>query len=102
MIGRPSLAEGDLDLVNSTIRWREGRPDHLNRQSSQRHARGGQGGGRGNQNANNWGGARERDLSAGPQQEQHVPVLGFNAAESKAALRRGMLLSPSMAMMLPA
>lgn len=44
-----------------------------------------------NQNHNAWGGADSRDqLSAGLSQDQHVPVRGFNAAEAKGALRRGM------------
>ncbi|RMJ25804.1 hypothetical protein PHISP_03319 [Aspergillus sp. HF37] len=74
-------------------RWRGGRPEQLSRQSSQRRSgsgpRGAPGGARGGQNANmsnTWGGPRE--FASGPPQEQHVPVHGFNAAESKGALRR--------------
>ncbi|CAL5872225.1 uncharacterized protein PFLUO_LOCUS6484 [Penicillium psychrofluorescens] len=57
-------------------RWRGG----PSRQSSQRQNRGGQGGQRGGNAA--WSGS-------GPAQEQHVPVRGFNAAETKSALKRG-------------
>ncbi|KAJ5619513.1 hypothetical protein N7510_003497 [Penicillium lagena] len=57
-------------------RWRGG----PSRQSSQRQNRGGQGGQRGGNAA--WSGS-------GPAQEQHVPVRGFNAAETKNALKRG-------------
>ncbi|KAJ5833211.1 hypothetical protein N7474_001522 [Penicillium riverlandense] len=56
-------------------RWRGG----PSRQSSQRQNRGGQGGQRGGNAA--WSGS-------GPAQEQHVPVRGFNAAETKSALKR--------------
>lgn len=98
------------------FRWRGGRPFDQNRQSSShrgprdRTMGGSQGGGpRGgssgagnnhnnnnininvNNNSNNtaWGGPREQVPSpVGPPQEQHVPVRGFNAAESKTALRR--------------
>lgn len=55
------------------------------RQSSQRHAgnghRGGQGGNRGGNAAWN---------SSAPVQDQHVPVRGFNAAEAKNILKKGM------------
>ena len=44
-----------------------------------------QGGSRGNA----WSDSRDQG-SAGPAQEQHVPVRGFNAGEAKAALKRGM------------
>lgn len=90
----PFLSTLQYRTANSTS-WRGGRPDHLNRQSSQRQnsgsgPRGTGPGGRGGQGANasgNWGGARE--FQSGPASEQHVPVHGFNAAESKGALRRG-------------
>jgi hypothetical protein len=54
-------------------------------------AHGGPRGGQQNQNTsnNNWGDSREQ--LSGPSQEQHVPVGGFNAAEAKAALKRGMV-----------
>ncbi|KAL3451699.1 hypothetical protein BJX65DRAFT_268429 [Aspergillus insuetus] len=77
-------------------RWRGGRAYDQNRQSGQRHsnnrtmsAHGGPRGGQQNQNTsnNNWGDPREQ--LSGPSQEQHVPVGGFNAAEAKAALKRG-------------
>ncbi|KAJ5105085.1 hypothetical protein NUU61_002432 [Penicillium alfredii] len=67
---------------NGDDRWRGG----PSRQSSQRHSgngnrerTGGQGGTRGNAA---WSGS-------GPAQEQHVPVRGFNAADSKNILKRG-------------
>jgi hypothetical protein len=41
--------------------------------------------------SNTWGGPRE--FQSGPPQEQHVPVHGFNAGESKGALRRGKQLA---------
>ncbi|KAL1999079.1 hypothetical protein VTN02DRAFT_5078 [Thermoascus thermophilus] len=77
-------------------RWRGSRPYDYNRQSVQRHSAGprsmgSQGGARGGHGANlpnAWGGPREQ-VPAGPPQEQHIPVRGFNAAESKGALRRG-------------
>lgn len=83
------------------IRWRGGRPYDYNRQSVQRHSAGprsigSQGGARGGHGANLpnvWGGPREQ-VPAGPPQEQHIPVRGFNAAESKGALRRGTLSPP--------
>ncbi|KAL2866185.1 uncharacterized protein BJX67DRAFT_382002 [Aspergillus lucknowensis] len=76
-------------------RWHGSRTYEQNRQSGQRHSnpramsahsgpRGGQ------QNAttpsNNWGDSREQ--LSGPNQEPHVPVGGFNAAEAKAALKK--------------
>jgi hypothetical protein len=45
-------------------------------------------GNRGGQSSAPWTDSRE-PLATGPSQEQHVPVRGFNAAELKAALRRG-------------
>ncbi|KAL4865651.1 hypothetical protein BDV12DRAFT_174306 [Aspergillus spectabilis] len=75
-------------------RWRRGgRAYDQNRQSGQRHsnpramsAHGGPRGGQQNANAsnNNWGDSREV-----LNQEQHIPVGGFNAGEAKAALSRG-------------
>ncbi|KAL3481672.1 hypothetical protein BJX99DRAFT_218114 [Aspergillus californicus] len=76
-------------------RWRGGRYDQ-NRQPGQRQsnprtmsAHGGPRGGPQNSNTSNntWGDSREQ--STGPGQEQHVSVGGFNAAEAKAALKRG-------------
>ena len=71
-------------ILSVCLRWRGG----PSRQSSQRHANnanrdrgtGGQGDGRGGNAA--WGGA-------GPAQEQHVPVRGFNASEAKNTLKKG-------------
>ncbi|KAL2218605.1 hypothetical protein M432DRAFT_613651 [Thermoascus aurantiacus ATCC 26904] len=79
-------------------RWRGGRPYDHNRQPVQRQSASGprdrtmgsQGGARGGHGANPqnaWGGPREQ-VPAGPPQEQHIPVRGFNASESKGALRR--------------
>lgn len=76
-------------------RWRGGRPYDQNRQPAQRHPASGlrdrtigfQGGARGGPNA--WGGPREQ-FPTGPPQERHVPVRGFNAIESKEALRRNL------------
>ncbi|TQB69448.1 hypothetical protein MPDQ_001851 [Monascus purpureus] len=81
-------------------RWRGGRPYDQNRQPAQRHPASGprdrtigfQGGARGGPNAfgsNAWGGPREQ-FPTGPPQERHVPVRGFNAMESKEALRRNL------------
>ncbi|KKK20752.1 hypothetical protein AOCH_007155 [Aspergillus ochraceoroseus] len=84
-------------------RWRgAARPYDPNRQSS-RHpnprnmsAHGGLRGGHQPSHAPNntsnstWGDAR--DPSSGLSQEPHIPVRGFNAAEAKAALKKGMLL----------
>ncbi|XRM38479.1 hypothetical protein ABZX51_001892 [Aspergillus tubingensis] len=71
-------------------RWRGGRPYDQNRHSAQRHSNArtmsAHGGSRGGQN--NWGDSRDQ-FASGPQQEQHVPVRGFNAAEAKGALRKG-------------
>ncbi|PYI06081.1 hypothetical protein BO78DRAFT_397493 [Aspergillus sclerotiicarbonarius CBS 121057] len=71
-------------------RWRGGRPYDQNRHSAQRHSNSrtmsAHGGSRGGQN--NWGDSRDQ-FASGPQQEQHVPVRGFNAAESKGALKKG-------------
>ncbi|OJJ44895.1 hypothetical protein ASPZODRAFT_17809 [Penicilliopsis zonata CBS 506.65] len=75
-------------------RWRGGRPYDPNRQSGQRQRNnnmGQQGSGRGSPAAgmgNTWGASRDA-ASMGLPQDQHVPVRGFNAAEAKAALRRG-------------
>ncbi|KAJ9192333.1 hypothetical protein DTO164E3_213 [Paecilomyces variotii] len=76
-------------------RWRGGRPYDPNR-PNQRHSTPGprdrtgpQGGHRGAHGANSpnaWG---AQQVPSGPPQEQHIPVRGFNAAESKGALRRG-------------
>ncbi|GKZ20955.1 hypothetical protein AbraIFM66951_011306 [Aspergillus brasiliensis] len=70
-------------------RWRGGRPYDQNRHSAQRHSNArtmsAHGGSRGGQN--NWGDSRDQ-FASGPQQEQHVPVRGFNAAESKGALKK--------------
>ncbi|KAF9894936.1 hypothetical protein FE257_004558 [Aspergillus nanangensis] len=70
-------------------RWRGGRAFDQNRQSGQRHSNSRtvsvHSNSRGAQNA--WTEPRE-NASTGPTQDQHVPVRGFNAAESKAALRR--------------
>jgi len=81
-------------------RWRGGRVYDSNRQSDQRQPGGGardrpmgvhhhdRHGHRVQGNSvnatNSWGG-----LPAGPPQEQHIPVHGFNAAESKDALKKG-------------
>ncbi|PWY90729.1 hypothetical protein BO70DRAFT_358177 [Aspergillus heteromorphus CBS 117.55] len=76
-------------------RWRGSRPYDQNRHhSTQRHnnpsrtmsANSGSRGGP--NNTSTWGDARDQ-FASGPQQEQHVPVRGFNAAEAKAALRKG-------------
>lgn len=50
------------------------------------------GGSRGN---NAWSDSRDQSPAgpAGPAQEQHVPVRGFNAPEAKVALRRGVFAS---------
>ncbi|KAL1982665.1 hypothetical protein VTN96DRAFT_1035 [Rasamsonia emersonii] len=77
-------------------RWRGGRPYEQNRQPAQRNpalgrTMGSQGGSRGGHSSNPsnaWGGPREQQVPAGPPQEQHVPVRGFNATESKNALKR--------------
>ncbi|KAL1850567.1 hypothetical protein Plec18170_006852 [Paecilomyces lecythidis] len=47
---------------------------------------GGHRGGHGANSPNAWG---AQQVPSGPPQEQHIPVRGFNAAESKGALRRG-------------
>ncbi|PLN79323.1 hypothetical protein BDW42DRAFT_173190 [Aspergillus taichungensis] len=76
-------------------RWRGGRQYDQNRHHGQQkhslnrtmsahsNARGGQGY---NNASNNWGDSR--DLSAGLSPDQHVPVRGFNATESKTALKK--------------
>ncbi|PYH48818.1 uncharacterized protein BP01DRAFT_353117 [Aspergillus saccharolyticus JOP 1030-1] len=75
--------------------WRGGRPYEQNRHAAQRHSssrtmsahgtsRGGQ-----NNNNNTWSDSSREQLPSGPRQEQHVPVRGFNATESKTALKRG-------------
>ncbi|KAL1969114.1 hypothetical protein VTN77DRAFT_368 [Rasamsonia byssochlamydoides] len=79
-------------------RWRGGRPYEQNRQPAQRNPASGprdrtmgtQGGSRSGHSSNPsnaWGGPREQ-IPAGPPQEQHIPVRGFNASESKNALKR--------------
>lgn len=72
-----------LGLTNPSLCYRWRGPS---RQSSQRHAGnghrgGGQGGNRGGNAAWN---------APTPAQDQHVPVRGFNAAEAKNALKKGM------------
>ncbi|KAL4916510.1 hypothetical protein BDW62DRAFT_186164 [Aspergillus aurantiobrunneus] len=71
-------------------RWRGGRAFDQNRQSGQRHSnpramsapRGGQQSS--SVSNNSWA-----DEVSALDQEQHIPVGGFNAADAKAALRRG-------------
>ncbi|ODM20045.1 hypothetical protein SI65_05031 [Aspergillus cristatus] len=65
-------------------RWRGGRP-YDNRQSGHR-----QSGSRnmGGPRGNAWSDSRDQS-PAGPANEQHVPVRGFNATEAKSALKRG-------------
>ncbi|KAL4782672.1 hypothetical protein BJX76DRAFT_332202 [Aspergillus varians] len=75
-------------------RWRGGRAYDQNRQPGQRHsnprtmsAQGGPRGGQQSTNASNhtsWA-----DEVSALDQEQHVPVGGFNSAEARAALRKG-------------
>jgi hypothetical protein len=81
----------DLFTDRCTSRWRGGRPYDQNRQSGQRHSNSrnmsAHSGNRGGQSSAPWSDSREQ-LATGPSQE-HVPVRGFNSAESKAALRRG-------------
>ncbi|KAL4888346.1 hypothetical protein BDV59DRAFT_139764 [Aspergillus ambiguus] len=67
-------------------RWRGGRYDQNRQKHSSPRTMSAHEGSRGGQGA--WGDSREQS-SPGPAQEQHVPVQGFNAAESKAALKRG-------------
>ncbi|RAL12790.1 uncharacterized protein BO97DRAFT_477771 [Aspergillus homomorphus CBS 101889] len=75
--------------------WRGGRPYEQNRHaaSSQRHSSSrtmsAHGSSRGGQQQNTWSDPSREQPSSGPRQEQHVPVRGFNASESKAALKRG-------------
>lgn len=84
-------------------RWRGGRPYDQNRHSAQRHSNArtmsAHGGSRGGQN--NWGDSRDQ-FASGPQQEQHVPVRGFNAAEAKGALRKGKFRPASTRKLAPA
>ncbi|GJP92603.1 PAP2 family protein [Aspergillus niger] len=84
-------------------RWRGGRSYDQNRHSAQRQSNArtmsAHGGSRGGQH--NWGDSRDQ-FASGPQQEQHVPVRGFNAAESKGALRKGAFRPTSVRGMTPA
>jgi hypothetical protein len=45
--------------------------------------------------------AESREQASGPNQEHHVPVGGFNAAEAKAALKRGMISFLACARIIP-
>lgn len=92
-----------LIIIFQSSRWRGGRSFEQNRQPGQKNPTTGprernsaaQGAARSGQNSNqsnSWGGPREQG-PAGPTQEQHVPVQGFNASEAKATLRRSMQYS---------
>ncbi|KAL4941902.1 hypothetical protein BDV06DRAFT_193361 [Aspergillus oleicola] len=74
-------------------RWRGGRGFDQNRQSGPRHsnprAMSAHSGPRGGQQNSNTTKTSWADEVSGLDQEQHIPVGGFNADEAKAALRRG-------------